>query len=39
MHGGTVWVESPGFDPERLPGSTFYILLPTVGEAGLELNG
>jgi signal transduction histidine kinase len=30
MHGGAVWVESPGCDPERLPGSTFYILLPAV---------
>jgi len=29
MHGGAVWVESPGYDPERFPGSTFYILLPT----------
>ncbi len=28
MHGGTVWVESPGYDPENLPGSTFFILLP-----------
>jgi hypothetical protein len=30
IHGGTVWVESPGYDPERFPGSTFFILLPTV---------
>jgi len=30
MHGGAVWVESPGCDPERLPGSTFYILLPAI---------
>jgi PAS domain S-box-containing protein len=28
LHGGTVWVESPGYDPEAMPGSTFYILLP-----------
>lgn len=28
MHGGAVWVESPGYDPERFPGSTFYIILP-----------
>jgi len=27
-HGGKVWVESPGRDEERLPGSTFHILLP-----------
>ena len=30
IHGGTVRVESPGYDPERFPGSTFIILLPTV---------
>jgi PAS domain S-box-containing protein len=29
LHGGLVWVESPGYDPERFPGSTFHILLPT----------
>ena len=29
LHGGTVWVESPGHDPASMPGSTFYILLPT----------
>jgi hypothetical protein len=28
LHGGSVWVESPGYDPERLPGSTFFVLLP-----------
>jgi signal transduction histidine kinase len=27
-HGGRVWVESQGFDPERLPGSAFYVALP-----------
>lgn len=27
-HGGKIWVESEGRDEERLPGSTFYILLP-----------
>lgn len=37
MHGGAVWVESPGHDPERLPGSTFYILLPTVGLPVMDL--
>lgn len=30
MHGGAVWAESPGYDPERFPGSTFYILLPAI---------
>jgi signal transduction histidine kinase len=27
-HGGTIWVESEGFDEEKCPGSTFHILLP-----------
>ena len=30
LHGGAVWVESPGHDPDRMPGSTFYILLPVI---------
>jgi len=25
---GHIWVESPGYDEERLPGSTFYIRIP-----------
>ncbi len=33
LHGGTVWVESPGHDPEAMPGSTFYILLPAIDSA------
>lgn len=28
LHGGEIWVESPGFDPVTFPGSTFHILLP-----------
>lgn len=28
-HNGRIWVESEGFDKERLPGSKFFILLPT----------
>jgi len=28
-HGGTIWVESEGYDEAKLPGSTFHILLPT----------
>lgn len=28
MHGGEIWVESPGYNPEQFPGSTFHILLP-----------
>jgi signal transduction histidine kinase len=27
-HGGRVWVDSKGYDPERLPGTVFHILLP-----------
>ncbi|MAT98171.1 MAG: hypothetical protein CL608_13585 [Anaerolineaceae bacterium] len=27
-HGGRVWAESPGFDEENCPGSTFHIELP-----------
>lgn len=30
LHGGVVYVESPGYDPVNMPGSTFYILLPAV---------
>ena len=28
-HGGTIWVESEGYDEKQCPGSTFHILLPT----------
>lgn len=27
-HGGTIWVESPGYDEEKCPGATFHMLLP-----------
>jgi signal transduction histidine kinase len=27
-HGGWVWVESEGYDPERCPGSRFHLVLP-----------
>lgn len=27
-HGGRIWVESPGYDPERCPGSEFHVILP-----------
>jgi signal transduction histidine kinase len=27
-HGGKIWAESPGYDEQKRPGSTFYILLP-----------
>lgn len=32
-HGGSVWVESEGFDEENLPGSTFHILIPIQPDA------
>jgi PAS domain S-box-containing protein len=28
MHGGSIWAESPGYDPQHNPGSIFHILLP-----------
>jgi len=28
VHGGDIWVESSGCNPEQFPGSTFHILLP-----------
>jgi len=27
-HGGKIWAESPGYDPETYPGTTFYIKIP-----------
>lgn len=27
-HGGKIWAESPGYDEQKLPGSTFFIRLP-----------
>jgi signal transduction histidine kinase len=27
-HGGSIWVESDGYDEEKCPGSTFHILIP-----------
>ena len=32
-HGGTIWVESEGYDEAKCPGSTFHILLPIRTEA------
>jgi signal transduction histidine kinase len=32
-HGGRVWVESPGLDRDRLPGSAFFIRLPLAANA------
>ena len=39
IHGGEIWVESAGYDPEKCPGSIFHILLPLeppVGEAAID---
>jgi signal transduction histidine kinase len=33
-HGGTIWVESEGYDEQTCPGSTFHILLPIRTEPG-----
>lgn len=32
-HGGTIWVDSAGYDEEEYPGATFHILLPDRSEA------
>ena len=31
LHDGEIWVESDGYDPEKCPGSTFFVLLPMNG--------
>ncbi len=36
-HGGRVWVESPGYDEEKNPGSSFFVLLPFASLAGDDL--
>ncbi len=35
-HGGRIWVESTGHDPQKLPGSTFYIVLPVSPPEGAK---
>jgi hypothetical protein len=37
MHGGRIWVESPGYDPHRCPGSVFHVLLPIHPPAGAKV--
>lgn len=32
-HGGSIWVESPGWDEKACPGSTFHILIPARTES------
>ncbi|MCX7769725.1 MAG: ATP-binding protein [Proteobacteria bacterium] len=29
-HGGKIWAESPGYDPENNPGTTFFITIPII---------
>ncbi len=35
-HGGSIWVESDGFDEDKLPGSTFHVLIPIKKESSDE---
>jgi len=35
-HGGSIWVESEGYDEEKCPGSTFHVLIPIRTEAPTE---
>ncbi|MGD8457941.1 MAG: HAMP domain-containing sensor histidine kinase [Anaerolineales bacterium] len=37
VHGGSIWVESDGCDEEKMPGSTFHILIPQRKEPPDEL--
>jgi signal transduction histidine kinase len=32
-HGGSIWVDSPGYDEQKNPGSTFHILIPARTES------
>ena len=32
-HGGSLWVESPGYDEKAYPGSTFHLLIPARTES------
>jgi signal transduction histidine kinase len=38
-HGGKIWVESPGHDETRMPGSTFHIVLPVARPASPTATG
>lgn len=31
-HGGQIWAESPGFDPDKCPGSEFIVILPIIAK-------
>lgn len=32
-HGGSIWCESPGYDEEKCPGSTFHLMIPVMPPA------
>jgi len=36
LHDGEIWVESEGHDPDRCPGSKFFILLPAVETSAVD---
>lgn len=38
-HGGKIWVESPGHDEARMPGSTFHVVLPVARPTGSSGTG
>lgn len=38
-HGGKIWVDSPGYDEQRCPGSTFHFVLPIRKEPPLPERG
>jgi len=38
-HGGKIWVESPGYDPEHCPGSEFIVVMPIIANPEARANG
>jgi signal transduction histidine kinase len=38
-HGGKIWVESPGHDEARMPGSTFHVVLPVAISSSAAITG
>lgn len=37
-HGGAIWVDSPGYDPENCPGSIFHLMIPAREEPPDDLS-
>ena len=37
VHGGSIWVESEGYDEEKLPGSQFHVAIPLRLDKGQEI--